>query len=228
MWGNQMKWGRYGIAVFAVLTMVMATSTPAFAAAPPNGAGSVGDCKVTGSIQFKPALVNGGTQTTTIKIKLKSVKGTPCTLGTLDGANVATVQVAGSGTVSANDCALFFPGTTGGSFPVSLPVTAKWKMNKGATPKKIANSLGGVPALFTAATPPVLPNVLHYGVSFGSGSIVGSGSFASHSIGFLGLEDQASTDLGPACAAKGVKKVTFGVKANPADGVKGFADFGVA
>ena len=208
----------------SALAMVVVSVAPASGATPtPNGTGKVLDCKITGSIQFKPALVNGGTQPTTIKIKLKSAKGTLCTGGTGDGANVATVQVAGSGSILTNDCNSFFSPSSA----VALPLTAKWKMAKGATPKKISNTLAGVSTLQTGPFAPVLPSVVHYAIGFESGFIP-AGSFAGNTANLLAAVDQTTADVAGACGAKGLKKLTIGVKANSADGFKGFGDFGAS
>ena len=214
-----MKWGRVGTALFGVLTMVVATSAPAFGGAPlPNGSGTVAGCPVTGSIQFKPALVNGGTDPVTIKIKLKSAKGTSCTPGTGDGANVATVQVGGSAIFPINDCAIF----SSSEIPVSLAETAKWKMTKGATPKKIANSIAGVQALSIQPLGAVLPNVKHYQIATESlEAPINFGSFTGTQAEQALITDQTVSDVAAACAGKGLKKLTIGSKANPADSFKG-------
>ena len=220
-----MKFGRLVIALVSVLTIVAAAETPAVAGTPPpDGTGGPGGCGLSGSMQFKPALVNGGTAPTAVKLKLKTFKGGECQAGTGDGANVATLQLSGSGTSPDNNCStLLWAGMLAQTHSLALTETIKWKMRKGSTPSKISNSsIHSFQLRSYGLTPPgsTVPHVSLY-ISQTDGALIASGSFKTHEAAQLFQTDQDANEIATACAGKGIKKLTFGVKASKDDLVKG-------
>ena len=173
--------------------MIVITSGAAMALPPIDGTGTVGTCVETGKIKLKPALVNGGTEPGTTKVK---AKGT-CSGGTLDGANVVSTKAKGSGTTTTNDCVNLI-----GTSASNLTLTIKWKVAPGT--QKLNPSI----ATFTSQTGGAT------GDGHGSFDITGSitsGSFTGNPVTAHVETDQLVADLGAACAAKGIKKITFGL-----------------
>jgi len=160
-----------------------------------DGTGSV-NCPDVGQIKIKPALVNGGTSADSLKIKTKSDSG--CT-GTGDGANVISAKGKGTGTGTTNDC-----GALIGPQPSNLTLTVKWKTAKG-TPKLNPSTL-----TITSQTGTVT------GTGHGEFDVTGTvtaGSFNGNNVTAQVITDQtAVTDILGACGAKGLKKITFGLK----------------
>jgi hypothetical protein len=196
---------------FATVGALVFAAVPASAGAPPvNGTGKVGTCATTGQIAIKPALVTGGTATSSAtKIKTKPPKGAvgPCPGATGDGLDVVSAQSSGVSTGTGNDC-----GTLLGSQPSNLVLTVKWKMSKTAVNKKIAPSTitiatqtGGV-----SVTPPA------HGQFDVTGSVT-AGSFSGDAVSATVITDQDLTEIGAACGGKGLKKITFGLKASKDD-----------
>src|SRR5262249_47293655 len=135
MRGVQMMRGRFLIAMLSVLMFVAAAAAPASADAPPHAAGWPGQCPLTGSMQFSPPLVNGGTKPVTVNLRLKLAKGSGFCAGAAgDGRNVAGIQLTGRGIISAPDCAevLKFVVVGDSQFtPLNMAATIKWQMHKG-------------------------------------------------------------------------------------------------
>ncbi len=184
---------------------------PANAAGGIDGTGALGTCAVVGQISIKPALVNGGTTPTAIAVKLKSPKGAtaPCPGATGDGANIVAASGKGSGTGTNNDCSGLI-----GSQPSNLTLTVKWKTAKG-TPKlnpstiTITTQTGGL-----STTPP------GHGQFDVTGTVT-AGSFTGDSVSSTIITDQDVTEILAACGAKGIKKISFGLKASKDDGQLG-------
>ena len=220
-----MKFGRLVIALFAVFSLVVATAAPAVAGTPPpDGTGGPGGCGLSGTMQFKPALVNGGTAPTAVKLKLKTFTGGECQAGTGDGANVATLQLSGSGTSPDNNCFTFLSqAMVGQTHGLALAETIKWKMRKGSTPSKISNSSIHSFQFRSYGLNPPGSNVPHIflNISQSDGAVIASGSFKTHDAVQLFETDQDANEITTACAGKGIKKLTFGVKASKDDLVKG-------
>ena len=170
-------------------------------------------------MQFKPPLGQGAGPTT-VKLKLKSTKGGTCTGAAGDGRNVGSLQLSGLGHFTGNECDLVRPTFSTTTTPITMVETVKWKMAKGLLPKKISNSTITVPTL-SASTP--LDHVQGRAILEVGGSTVTDGSFN----GLLGsqqlIADQNYNDIQSACAGKGLKKLTFAVKASKDDFQIGFA-----
>lgn len=181
----------------AALTCATAVvmSGAALAAAPIDGTGTVGTCPLTGQIKIKPALVNGGTAAGGTKAKGKSSGA--CTGGTMDGATVASFKAKGTSTTTSNDCiSLLGPAST------NLQFVIKWKVTPGS-PK-----LNPSTVTFTTQTGGIAMDTTH--ASFDLVGTVTAGSFMGNPVTVHAETDQALTDLGAACGAKGIKKITFG------------------
>jgi len=206
---------------FALLTALATVGSlavvalPAHAGAPPvNGTGGTGDCANTGQISIKPGLVNGGTSPTVIKVKTKPPKGAtaPCPGASGDGNDVVSGSSSGSGTGTTNDC-----GGLAGTATSNLVLTVKWKMSKTATNKKIAPSTIGL----TSQTGG-LSGDLHG--TFDVTGTVTAGSFVGDVVTSHVKTDQSAATIGAACGGKGLKKITFGVKADKGDSILGGGD----
>ena len=220
-----MRWGRFFGVLLTVLTASATVASPAAHAGAPvddGGYGTVGSCPVVGQMQFKPALVNGGTSPVVVTLKLKPAKGSACSGGTDDGANVASVQLKGIGSSPVNNCLVtngFFNGLQGEN---NFAETAKWKMTKGTTPKKVADTVIKTSWFYGGQTFPGGTTVPHGRFNTDNGSSVAlKGSFWSippfeyvhHTL----VTDQDLNEVNAACAGKGLKKLTFGMKASKDD-----------
>lgn len=167
----------------------------ALAGPPIDGTGTVGTCSLNGSIKLKPALVTGGTSAGGVKAKAKSVT---CGGGTMDGANVVSFKAKGVGTTTSNDCANLI-----GPQPSTLALSVKWKVSKGS-PKLNASTI-----TFTSQNGGFSGDLMHG--SFALTGSVTAGSFNGNPVSVYVETDQTLTDLGTACGAKGIKKITFGL-----------------
>jgi hypothetical protein len=181
---------------------------PAHAGAPPvNGTGAVGACATTGQIKIKPALVTGGTSPTVLSVQTKPPKGVvgPCPGATVDGATVISGKAKGSGTGTTNDCTSLL-----GSSPSNLVLIEKWKVTKGS-PKLAPSTI-----TITSQTGGVSSSPAGHGEFIVSGTVT-AGSFVGDTVTADLVTDQDVTELLTACGAKGIKKITIGVKASKDD-----------
>lgn len=167
----------------------------ALAGPPADGTGTVGTCSINGSIKLKPALVTGGTSAGSVKAK---AKGDGCTGGTMDGANVVSFKAKGTGTTTSNDCANLL-----GPQPSTISLSVKWKVSKGS-PKLNASTI-----TFSTQTGGLSGDLMHG--SFALSGSVTAGSFNGNPVSVYVETDQTLTEIGTACGAKGVKKITFGL-----------------
>jgi hypothetical protein len=192
---------------FAGLMLVLTAASPVRAVDPIDGTGSVGNCPTRGIIKIIPGLVNGGTLPDVIKVKTKPPKGFigPCPGASGDGANVVAGKGKGEGTGTANDC-----GNLLGPQPSNIVLTVKWKVAKG-TPKlnpstvSITTQTGGI-----SSSPP------SHGQFDVSGTVT-AGSFLGDTVTASLITDQDLVEIAAACAAKGLKKITFGIKPSKDD-----------
>jgi hypothetical protein len=194
---------------FTGLMLVLMAASPVRAATPIDGVGDVGACPTRGIIKLKPALVAGGTEATTIKVITKAPKGFegPCPGATGDGLNVAKAKGKGEGTSATNDC-----GNLAGTQPNNIVLTVKWKTLPG-TPKLNPSTI-----TLTTQTGGASGN-LHG--TFDVAGTVTAGSFLGNNVTASLETDQALSEVGAACQGKGLKKITFGIKASKADDVIG-------
>jgi hypothetical protein len=186
------------IGAFVVVT-VMGAGTPASAAGGVDGTGTGGSCPVAGKIGLKPALAGfpspDTTPPATVKIGAKSVKGSPCTGGTGDGANVLSMKTSGSGTTPHSSCSSLV-----GTNMVTFTVTVKWKSAKG-TPKLNPSTI-----TITSATGGVAGDG---NATFDATGSVTAGSFTGNSVTAHVETTSTSAALATACNGKGIKKLTF-------------------
>jgi hypothetical protein len=142
------------------------------------------------SVSFKPALINGGTVVTTVKMKFALT----CGSGSGDGLNVTAGSVSGSVAVATNDCNTDLSGAT-----VTGHITAKWKVKPGVA------KLNPTVITLTSITGAQIGanNVFH---TFGHAT---SGSFNGGSQETDAFTQMTTTAINAACAAKGVKKLAL-------------------
>jgi hypothetical protein len=207
MKGNQSPAGSFGIskkhlALISGFMLVAVTSlgiTTASAAGGVDGTGTGGSCPVAGKIGLKPPLAGfPSTDTTppaTVKISAKSVKGSLCTGGTVDGANVLSMKTSGSGTTPHSSCSSLV-----GANSVTFTVTVKWKVAKG-TPKLNPSTI-----TITSATGGVAGDG---NATFDATGSVTAGSFTGNSVTAHIETTSMSGDLATACNGKGIKKLAF-------------------
>jgi hypothetical protein len=191
-----------------ITAFVIALTASSVMAQPIDGTGSVGNCPTRGIIKIKPGLVDGGTSPTTIKVSTKSPKGFvgPCPGATGDGANVVSAKGKGEGTDTTNDCLGLL-----GPQPSNIVLTVKWKTVKG-TPKLNPSTISITTQAGSISSTP--PNHGQFDVS----GTVTAGSFLGDTVTATIITDQSIAEIGDACAAKGLKKISFGMKASKDDG----------
>jgi hypothetical protein len=219
-----MKWGRSVIALLAMLATVGAAEAAAVAGTPlPPPSGWPGQCSVSGSMQFKPPL-GPGAGAVAITVKLKSTKGSRCSGAAGDGRNVGSLQLSGVGVVPANSCAVVLPSFSTTITSIGMHAIVKWKMSKGLLPKKISNSTISAPTLRGTKLIGTNPRA---GLTVDAASVT-DGSFNGFSAGATLISDQDANEINAACDGKGLKKLTFGVKASKDDLQIGSGDLGIA
>jgi len=172
-----------------------------------DGVGSVGTCPTRGLVKIKPGLVTGGTLPDALKVITKPPKGFvgPCPGASGDGSNVVGAKGKGDGTGAMNNCTALL-----GSQPSNIVLTVKWKTAKG-TPKLNPSTVSITTQTGSISTTP--PNHGQFDVA----GTVTAGSFLGDTVTATLITDQDLNDIGAACGAKGLKKITFGIKASADD-----------
>jgi hypothetical protein len=181
-----------------------------------DGMGALSNCQNVGQLQAKPTLINGGTAATTLKAKSKFPKGVSgCGSSTGDAANVLSFQTKGSASLPTNDCfGLINPQVS------NFTLTIKWKTAKG-TPKLNPSTVAITNVSGTLSSTP--SNHLELDLS----GMVTSGSFSGETLSGAIVSDIDVGEALNACGAKGIKKVTFGIKPSVDDGQTGSATFSI-
>lgn len=177
--------------VAVTLGVGVVAATGASAAAPVNAHGSM-HCTVTGTVKFKPGLVNGGTASSvaaSMKLKSTSCSGT---------AHVTSLKGTLAATLTSNNCI----DLATKPFPASN-TTVKYK----SATKYNASTIHYTTGAFTPTNPITFDEP-------GSGSSSVAGSFVGqHPTIHLQL-DQDVNALAAACAGKGLKKMSFSTNSN--------------
>jgi hypothetical protein len=196
---------RHLFAAGLVGAAIIALAPSAMAAGGIDGTGTVGTCPTAGSIAIKPALVTGGTSPNALSVKTKTPKGSACSGGTGDGANVISAASKGGGTGTTNDCA-----TLVGSQPSNLSLTIKWKTAKGTS------KLNPSTISITTQTGSISTTPANHGQFDVTGTVT-AGSFSGANVSATIVTDQDVAEIGTACGGKGLKKITFGSKPSKDD-----------
>jgi hypothetical protein len=183
----------------ALVTFMGLAATAAYATGV-DGMGTGGSCPVTGKIGIKPPIAGFPNPDTSppaaLKFGIKGPKGSTCSGGTMDGANLISGKGKGTGMTMHSSCSGLV-----GPTPVNATIIIKWKSVKG-TPKLNTSTV-----TITSATGGV--NTMDGHVTFDASGTVTAGSFNGNSVSAHIEADQTASDLATACNGKGIKKLSF-------------------